>query len=190
MSPKQFSAYMLIYEREYVLPNPAAPPAPAADETPRSEAARGETVRSEKKSPSETVRSGTARSESAPSETALKTAREPAPSDTAISETAREGSGSASTTAGRAGGMGNGPGAEGAGEFVTGEAGSGWEPEWEPPWFGVPRPSELVPPSVFQVCRRSCVRCFVFDCCFLLLILLALVLVLVTEMPGDSTFTS
>lgn len=24
---------------------------------------------------------------------------------------------------------------------------------WEPPWWGVPRPSELVPPSVFQVCE-------------------------------------
>lgn len=36
--------------------------------------------------------------------------------------------------------------------------------QWEPPWSGVPRPSELVPPSVFQVCMnyreaQSCLVC-------------------------------
>ncbi|CAM9266774.1 unnamed protein product, partial [Scytosiphon promiscuus] len=40
-TPKQFSAYMLIYEREFILPNPAPPPAPSApdDDVPSSASA-------------------------------------------------------------------------------------------------------------------------------------------------------
>lgn len=116
MTAKQFSAYMLIYEREYVLPNPAAPtPAPTAAMPPSSQRVEA---------PASSVFSG-----------------------------CDVGSGAEKR-------RGNGLAVAAREELVAGEGGKtllgGREKEWEPPWSGVPRPSELVPSSVFQVSSTMC----------------------------------
>lgn len=99
MTIRQWSAYMLIYEREYVLPNPA--PVATSAPTPTPEMA-------------------TTSQDSNPLSNGL-TPKESERAAPLAGDTNR---------------------------------GSVWGDGdlWEPPWWGVPRPSELVPPSVFQVC--------------------------------------
>lgn len=97
---KHFSAYMLIYEREFVLPNPlpASAPSPAACD---------------------------AEQPSAPTATTPMVGQPGNGTQTAVATT---------------------PSAT-----VVGGGNHGQSCEWEPPWSGVPRPSELVPKAIFQV---------------------------------------
>lgn len=124
MTAKPFSAYMLIYEREYVLPyptparTPTSPPASSVPSTPPRPMDVAEDTSAVSRAPIGGV--------TAPqSEEDLR----------------------GSTTRAAPGVVSGGEATEGKTREEEERKGK----QWEPPWGGVPRPSELVPPSIFQV---------------------------------------
>lgn len=228
LTPKQFSAYMLIYEREFILPNPAPPPVssvpppptppPMADtpapsfEAAAAGASDSVTLGGAKMVVQFTAENGHGGGEAegdVGSVVAPAVASPPPPPSLSLPDGAKApvvaapaaagatavAAAAAPSLAGAREGLGALPSANGEGAEPGKEEGGGMEiekevagrdentrgsgggeeqekaasesaaprgngsasgareeDEWEPPWMGVPRPSELVPSSVFQVC--------------------------------------
>lgn len=145
MVAKQFSAYMLIYEREFVLPNPAPSVksvVPGRDE--RSTAAQAEesSVGGVAPSPDSSANSARLSNKDASHGGEGKVA-----SSSAVGQENKVGVKAEEvqlTVAARTVGVHGSEGRGGVGKTPD-------EKEWEPPWSGVPSPADLVPSSVFQV---------------------------------------
>ncbi|CAN0216357.1 unnamed protein product, partial [Ectocarpus sp. 12 AP-2014] len=199
-TPKQFSAYMLIYEREFILPNPAPPAAPSPTgaaaavaphdgdgETSFGTVSGGGVAASPGGTPSRAAAAAAPAAPAAAAPSSDGAVKAAAVAVVADSSAAAGNKGEAVRTTPYHGGTpaengkptgvedmeveadeeaaggGGGGGSKGDAEktatreLVAGGKGEAVSPggagdEWEPPWMGVPRPSELVPPSIFKAC--------------------------------------